>query len=193
MANKDFAQQLAIGQGTTRVFTAPQVIPPSEFFQGHLTVDGVVGGSQDMNVDGSVTPVSFRYIIPEGKFFLFNSFVFQMVDATIDWTEFGGIPALTNGIVMTIYDANDVALAAFPALKVNYEVAMVFGGGGIDIRNGVADDNLIAIFDVPGRSGYEITMGAGEYHEVLVQDNLTGLTHADALMTGRMLPSDPRS
>ena len=188
MPNKNLSQHLALNATMNRVFTAPQAIPPSEFWLAHLEN----GGSSGMNVNGSVTPVSYRWTCPADHFFMFQRFIFQIVDAGLDWNLFGGIAALTNGVVFSIYDSDDTILAQFPPLKVNYEVSMVFGGGNAQIRQGAALGNLIAIFNIPEQIGYVLTLTEGQYVEAVIQDDLTALTHMDALVTGRMVPEDPR-
>ena len=188
MPNKNLSQHLALNATMDRVFTAPQIIPPSEFWQAYLEN----GGSSGMNVNGSVTPVSFRWTCPADHFFMFQRFIFQIVDNAVDWDRFGGITALTNGVVFTIYDSDDTILAQFPPLKVNYEVSMVFAGGAANIRQGNTQSNLVAIFNIPEQTGYVLTITEGQYIEAVIQDDLTALTHMDALVTGRMVPGDPR-
>ena len=187
MPNKNLAQQLDLGHVTERVFTSPQSIPPGEFWQAYLEN----GGSSAMNVNGAVTPVSFRWTVPAMKMFFMQRFIFQIVDNAVDWNLFGGIAALANGVVFTIYDVDDTILAQFPPLTVNYEVAMVFGGGDAYIRQGNAQSNLIAVFNVPDKLGYSLSLSEGQYVEGVVQDDLTAVTHMDALLTGRLM-DDPR-
>ena len=187
MPNKNLAQQLDLGHVTERVFTSPQSIPPGEFWQSFLEN----GGSADMNVNGAVTPVSFRWTVPAMKMFFMQRFIFQIVDTGLDWNLFGGIAALTNGVVFSIYDSDDTILAQFPPLTANYEVAQIFGGGEAYIRQGNALGNLISVFNIPEKVGYALSLTEGQYVEGVVQDDLTGLTHMDALLTGRLM-DDPR-
>lgn len=56
------------------------------------------GGGDDMDVDGSVTPVDFTIGPPSGEIW-FPSFVSIVIEdsGTIDPAEFGSLPTLTNG------------------------------------------------------------------------------------------------
>lgn len=183
--NRNFADQLS--WGLQRIFVADQPIPPQEFLQRDLTDDGTTSGSDLMNVDGSITPVDFWYTVPSGKLFLFHRLVLQIVDGSVDWAGFGGIAALTNGVLITIYDDQNNAIIALPALKENYEIAMQFGAGAAEIRPGAANSNLIAVYDVHEQAGYVFGVPAGWKFQVTIQDNLTAITHMDALVTGRLI------
>jgi len=49
------------------------------------------GGSIDLNIDGSVTPVTFSAAPPTGKKWFIHSLSLIMEDASINFTKFGGI------------------------------------------------------------------------------------------------------
>jgi hypothetical protein len=181
--NRNLAEHLPYS--LDREFAAPQPIPPGEYLNVHLTVDGTVGGSEAMNVNGSVTPVVFKYIVPSGYTVFLRGFTFQLVDANIDWIEFGGIAELSVGVLVEIYDSNDVQIAALPTLKNNYETAMVFGAGNVSLIQGAATDNLIFHMDLVEQIGHTLSLPEGWYVKLTVRDDLTGLTHCDALLTGR--------
>ncbi len=61
------------------------------------------GASSDMCVNGSVTPVDFKYTVPSGKQFVFQRLMLYMDDASVfDALKFGSLTALTNGVKMSV-------------------------------------------------------------------------------------------
>lgn len=67
---------------------------PGIAFRGFVT-NGI---SPDLNVDGSVTPVEFNVAPPSGKIWYIHNISLVIEDNAINFTKFGGILALTNGV-----------------------------------------------------------------------------------------------
>ena len=69
------------------------------------------GGSAEMNVDGSVTPVNFDVVHPhtatkpERDAVFINRINCLIVDGNLRPSFFGGIAALTNGVTIDVLDA----------------------------------------------------------------------------------------
>ncbi len=83
-------------------------------------------GSEDMNVDGSVSNVTFKYTVPSNETWYLESIKLFLLDSgTMSYSNFGSIATLTNGLKIQInkntndYTIRDVTcnmhiLEAFP-------------------------------------------------------------------------------
>lgn len=144
------------------------------------------GGSNDLTVDGSVTAQSFRYTPPTGFSFLLKDVNFVISSANNTNDKFGGLSALSNGITYKIFDKDDNLLTDFL--------------GGATVKKN-ADFNLLAsssqvLSDVVSinfnirKTGASISVPQGGYVEILVQDDLTGLTQFRVSINGLLLPGE---
>ena len=147
----------------------------------YTVADTVVAISYDnMNVDGSVTPVVFSVkplINQSGDFY---RIIVRMTDnVDMDFETFGGITALTNGVVVRVNEGNG-----------NYRTIVNFKSNG-DIENFSYDSNYFTnkaggvrgfssrmTFNGKAKHGVVIRLDGArdESLEIVVQDDLTGLT-----------------
>src|SRR3990172_8022826 len=140
---------------------------------------------KNMNVDGSVTPVKFIIQPPVDEDYELVAMRLTLADTGMAYSSFGGIAALTNGLLIRIigdFPAPDTVLidildgipvkdnAQLSSHLIDRGVAEITGGT-LDLFTGsvrFADDintNLI----LEGATNQRL--------EVLVQDNLTGLVY----------------
>ena len=147
------------------------------------------GESADMNVDGSSTAVSFRHSCAQvadnvGKKQAIERINFSLQDASIRLNRFGGIAALTNGLIIQAVDefgsitdfTDDVpitTLGEFSNLAGIDSVAIAASG----------DDNWACRWTI-SKSGSPLYLKEGEYIEILVQDDLSDLTSFRAMAQG---------
>lgn len=69
----------------------------------YLTSYLVNGGSSDMGIDGSITPVSFAFMPPPNKIFLAARILLYMESgANFNSTTFMHLPALANGLQINV-------------------------------------------------------------------------------------------
>jgi hypothetical protein len=182
--NRNLAQHLRVS--LARTFTAHQLIPPEELWFSHFSLNGA-GEAHDMNVDGSVTPQLFLCVVPEGKVLLASVVGFHMIDAGITPQGFGGLSELTNGLLFHIHDVGGAVIAPIiDAVPIKRTLDFAHFGLG-DLRIGGGADHMTAKLDFLSSVGYVIYMTAGQYFAVHVRDNLTGLMHFEALVTGRLV------
>lgn len=154
-------------------------------------VSTVAAFLNNMNVDGSITPQIFTVTSRPGISGNMVAISMQLRDTVpMDFGTFGGLPPLTNGCVLRINNGDgtyrnlynfksngDVILMAF-----SHEFAQNNGGG---VRG----------FDAQIKFGGEGNHGAivqlldplSESIEVVVQDDLTGLTLMDWVIQGAEL------
>jgi hypothetical protein len=97
----DFAGQ-TVAMEDAAIKNIPHLYPPMEEqriipFRQYLTLDGTAGGTNDMRVNGSVTPVDF-YVKSDPLYDRYiTTLSFIIADASASLNQFGNITALTNG------------------------------------------------------------------------------------------------
>lgn len=172
--------------GLIQTRTAFETLPQAHVYTLLQRADGTV----DMNIDGSGGAVVFDYIVPAGtiyKQFLFSRLNFVVVDGNIRWGRFGGLAAaLTNGLLVQALDDNNVIQQHFTTdihpIRTNED----FGGlAGVDnvIRLAAGDDAMPVRFSI-FKSGNLMTMLPNWRVRVVVQDNLSEITHMDGIVQG---------
>lgn len=136
----------------------------------------LLGGSDDMNVNGSVTPQNFVYAPPSGQVWYVESVSIIFLDAgTPTAQEFGNITSLTNGVRLiatidsveyTICHVQNNGQLTLCFLPNNYAAGV--GGGWLDDQDAYAGSK---VFHVPirlnGTNGDKLTFR--------ISDNLTGI------------------
>jgi len=139
-------------------------------------------GSEDLNVDGSVTPVTFTAGPPTGKKWFIHTITIAMEDASINFTKFGGRSALTNGVDFKIEEIglSEITLATVKRNGAFYEFA------NIVFFESAATDILVAHVQVLINSGTTFELGAtdGGLVTAVVNDDLTTLNEFTVLIRG---------
>lgn len=165
--------------------------------------DIVISLNKDLNVDGSVTPQSF---LITGSPVLFDTrasdsgsevrvdvtrFIYQITDGSaMDDTTFGGISALTNGLVLrrnngvinNIYNIKNNGQFALHTFDRSYSDKAGPGLFGIVVRSSFAGQD---------KHGVTIRLGVGESVELIVQDDLTGLSSFRVVAQGHIVEEIP--
>lgn len=186
--NKNLADQ--IGLPLDRTFEASQPVPPAEILMTLFTLDGL-GVDPDMNVDGSITGKEFRYVVPAGKTAIVHSIGFHLLDAKLDFDGFGDLGALGNGVRISIHDADDNVLVrlvdGFPITQLVEFTHFGTPGVFVDSAAGSAEDMFNVTVPFCDICGYVPFLTEGQYIEIHIDDNLTGLTHFQATLGGRLI------
>jgi hypothetical protein len=162
-----------------------EVITPGHFITALLQTSG---GSVEMNVDGSITPVVFEYTVPDGFKFLWERGLFTMSDAAkvMDATEFGPLPALTNGVTAKIVTANGGDHADFTAqfggFKRNADFTLMAGPDVSKIADGKGISIRWTISKATG--GRPMILESGWKIRMEVNDNLTAIDQVRAVVQG---------
>lgn len=166
--------------------TAFETLPQAHVYE---MLQRASDGTTAMNVNGSVSAVNFDYKVPSGtvyKKFMLSRIDFVIVDGAIRWGQFGGIATLTNGLLVQILDDADVVLQHFATDVhpiVNNEDFGGLAGADNVIILAAGDDALPVRFSI-FKSGNPMALLPNWRVRVVVQDNLTGLTHFDAMVQG---------
>lgn len=164
----------------------------SPFDYGFTTGASVFKGVTSMNVDGGTTPVIFRVsplsMDSSVQWDITKIIIHIEDDAAMDDTKFGGISALTNGVVMRKKDGTYVhffnakdngALIDYCSI---YDYSEKAGGGGYGFR-------VVKAFGGQDNQGVVIRLAASSSDElqIIVQDNLTTLTDMHATAIGHVV------
>lgn len=160
---------------------------PSDF--DFIVGDDVTSGIKDMNVDGSVTPVIFSLRAdPELDFEVdVTRIIMHITDNTaMDDNRFGGLDALTRGIVLRRVDGSfqnifnvktngEMGELAFDKV---YDDKAPSGFFGMTSRLTFAGSNKI---------GVAIRLGPDEDLQLIIQDDLTGLETFRIMVEGHIV------
>lgn len=128
----------------------------------------------NMNVNGSITPVI--YTIRAGSVPTdVVRFIMTMTDASaMDYSTFGGLPALTHGLVMRIYNGFQSTVFCF---KTNGEISQFCYDIDFAIKAPAGNFGLGARISFGGtdKHGVVIRIQDDDVIQWVVQDDLTGL------------------
>jgi len=145
----------------------------------YLSGDSVTKMIPSMNVSGTLaSPESFKVVPPSDEVWHLAEMLIEMTHGTAgDNGLFGDLSALTNGVVLRKYDGATSSYFTFAIWKTNSDIVLDMynivyaarSGGG-----GSYGTNAKASFKNTGAIVY-LNGVAGDYLEILVQDDLTGL------------------
>ena len=156
---------------------------PQSFVFEHLK--DIVSGNAEMNVNGAVTPVSFRITAPQqsGVKKFISRLNLSLFDLTITLSKFGGIAALTNGLTIKAFDSDDVLLIDLLdgwTIKRNGDWSNL---AGIDVNKSSIDDHFGVRWTLFA-AGQPFHLTNGQYIEILVQDDLSAINDMHILAQG---------
>ena len=143
--------------------------------------------SQDMNVDGSITPVSFSAGPGAGEVFYISGISIWLEDKG-SWLKdsFGSIAGgLTNGVLAEI--GRNAVFQTFGVLKDNFDVSAIFNGGqAISLKDISGEIALIGTQQAtPLRSiRLDGDNGAGDTIRLTIRDDLTGIENFSIKIQG---------
>lgn len=159
-----------------------------------LTVNSVVTeGSYHMEVNGSVTPVVFSVSMDSrlsSIAFDITQILLLVLDAsTMDDSLFGGIPALTKGVVFRkVENGNTFNICN---IKSNGEFNSTFGNANYHTKAPSGSYGLSTVLTMQTLAGVgvvsRLTTTPTSTLEILIQDDLMGLSHFHAKATGHVV------
>lgn len=139
--------------------------------------DTVIRSSDDMRVDGSATPVVFSVLpLPEQAGDMTRYIItIESTANTMDFTQFGSLPALTNGCVLRVRRANGDFRNLFN-FKTNGEFIEKSFDHNFQTKSGGGGSGFVArsTYAGPSKRGVAIRLDGslGEELQCLVQDKL---------------------
>jgi hypothetical protein len=144
-----------------------------------LTTDNTAAGPRELTVNGSVTPVRFRFGPPAGQKWGMTNVISAVSDnANFTQTDFGAIPGgLTNGLAVYLNSGGvDVDIFAGQRIRFNYDWATLPATLNLTTWAGPSQ-TLVANFNTFESSGQYVILNGDTQDklEVVVQDDLTSL------------------
>ncbi len=150
-------------------------------------------GSPDMNINGSSTPVVFRYTVPAGWSALIHRLNFVMIDnAAMNGHEFGGIGGgLTNGLLIRLENPDNSErrdLLDGVTIKRNGDFATF---AGVDVVHAGGNRGLgIRWTWSKATGGVPILLRSGQSVAIEVQDDIRGLLRFNAGVQGLLVGNE---
>lgn len=145
-------------------------------------------------VDGRTTNKVFKIQPPDGATWDINKIVLMLQDnVSMDDSKFGGLDALTNGIVLRAYYNYSGGVATrsdiFCVAKTNFELGLSFNSIQYDDRaggSGLYGMKAVKTFNSNQHNGVTIRLdgSAGDNIQIIVRDELTGLAGARCVAHG---------
>jgi hypothetical protein len=167
-------QRVIVDQGLE---VSNNALLPTDILAAHLSNDT---HGHDMNKAGSLeSPLAYRYTVPTGKVARIHFISGEIVMTAGQWSpvNFAGLgDALTNGLTVKIFDADDTELFDFTdedPITTNADWADLLGAAAF---TDIANVDMIAIeWRIAAQYGGPIFLTAGQYMQVLVQDDLSSI------------------
>ena len=140
------------------------------------------GGSSEINVDGSVTPVSFIAEPNTNKNLIVYRLLLVMEDASMSWTKFGGLTALTNGVDIKVTEDGTERDIVTDPIKTNRD--FVWNAYDVEIDN--ATTSVLRMRWTFQRAGTVLTLkdAQSDNIKIVVNDDLTGISYFKATAQG---------
>lgn len=133
------------------------------------------GGSYDMNVNGSVTPVDFTFTPGTSEIWYMERITWMFNDSgAAKPVDFGCIAdGLTNGVLIKI--KSNGTETTIGTIKNNIEVAQMFTEAAWTPTAGFMGGENVYMGSVLFRNSFKLSNATGDYVKFTVQDDLTGL------------------
>ena len=166
-------------------------------FRQYLTVDGLASGSNNMLVDGSVTPVEFCVKASADYDIYIKSVAVVIADASATLSKFGNIAALTNGVKFEWISSDNGTIVIHEGLKSNFSFVRIalgtpsFGDGAGAFRAGNivgTSEGYIPVIDFEKTFGLQwgvrLRKGSNDKLCFTVRDNVTAIDGFNAVAYG---------
>jgi len=168
--------------------TSPPLAPQkTQIFTQYLTDDGLSSGSNDMGIDGTVTPTTF--FIPTDRD---NDRYITQLSFVLGYSTTGGLwefadsgADLTNGVVINYIDNTGIETEIVTILD-NSDLLRISKMDGIvydnwELRNlgAIADYGLLAVVnlgDIVKPYGIQLTRGTRQQLSIKITDDVTSAT-----------------
>jgi hypothetical protein len=163
----------------------------------YMTLDGVVGGDNDMRKDGSVNEIEFSIKAIDDKDIYVASLSFVISDAGATLSQFGNIGALANGFELKWVTQEFGTEVLADSLKTNFEFMRLAGGDPPfgDGANAFRANNISGtsegyipfidfdeIFGI--KWGLRLRAGTTDKLSLIIKDNVTGVDQFDCIGYG---------
>ena len=166
----------------------PVVLPSDQTPPDFVTLFGFLqnGGSNEMNVDGSVTPVNFDLAPTAGlTYFVHGITLFLQDTGTMDYLDFGALPGpLANGVqVSSVVKGASYTVGNIQSnidLSMYFKADANFGSGASDL--GFFNDLDFFLGKMEFINPLILQQSTGDHLRITIRDDLTGLGYLRALV-----------
>ncbi len=134
-----------------------------------------IGGSTDLNVDGSVTPVEYT-VAPVGSDVLYLSGISIWLEDKGTWVKdaFGALPGLTNGVLFEL--GRDTTFTSLGNFQNNFDIASSFNGGqAISLKDISGEIAIIGTQPLEQKRYIRLDGSNNDSIRITVRDDLIGL------------------
>lgn len=162
----------------------------ADFFR-YADTNGDGTGLTNANVDGSITPVVFKLEArgDEDGLEVARLIAFVRDTGSFDSGSYGNGVAMTNGITIGVYDANDILLTdILDGKAILTNVDWKRASYDITVSTFGAGSEAMSIRWTFTAAGEPITLRSGRYIGVTINDNLTGLQEHTFQFQGKVIP-----
>jgi len=139
-------------------------------------------GSRDMNVNGSVTPVSFTAGPGSGKRWYIARLLVTLEDSSINHTKFGGQAALTNGIDFKVTESGTERDVIPHRIKKNGQWRHFSYDSAIESAS--TDIMTIRWTFANGLTAFKLNNADSDNLKIIVNDDLTSISTFVAVIQG---------
>lgn len=144
--------------------------------------------SPEMNIDGSVTPVNFDYVVPAGKVLWVERVNFVVINESMVADSFFGIADLANGLSIKVLSASDDVLIDFYdglTIKTMVDFCNLAGAdaGNFVNENAIAHDTANVRWTI-AKAGEPMMLTAGEKFRITVSDDISDIERFRAMVQG---------
>jgi hypothetical protein len=141
---------------------------------------------RDMNVDGSIEEQVYAYVNQTSRPIAWHGFTINIVNTGIQWGNFGGIAALTNGLTAGVFDVSNDEIIDFTRGSPWKRNDEIFSGVGTAVIGTAAGpDRLTAFVTWPDVLGSPVELLPGYSIQVRVRDDLAAIQRMRILITAR--------
>lgn len=150
--------------------------------------------SPEMNVDGSVSTVTFTYVVPDGQHMALTQVNVLLLDEGVDNENFGNLPALTTGVEVTLRDSDGselVDLCAGVNIIRNADWAPLAGTKIETKQGGSVQDSLVVTWNFREAYGASVTLTKKQCLQFKIQDDLSDIFLFRAMVQGLLYKPPP--
>lgn len=147
------------------------------------------GNSPALNVNGSITPVRFEYVVPEGRELYAERLNFEFINTGMKPDNFAGVASLTNGLLIEARDESDAVLIDYTdgeGIK-NMTEFSPLAGVDANITGGGGTPDGLAVRWTISKSGAPTYLTAGQKFVLTVMDDLSTITQGRSMLQGILL------
>ena len=170
-------------------------VPSTNFIFKYLRLGGTSSGTDDMNTTGGTTgtPQVYSWVCPAGSIAYLHRMCISHRDDSFPPAKYGG-STLANGVTADVYDNNTTGVL-LDFMDGDPITAMAewthLAGTDVTLQAGTGplNDDHMGVRWTFWNAGGSIELTSGQCIRMTMWDNMSHLTHMDAMVQGTIWPS----